>query len=70
MHDPNSTVYVGLKDIYAQSRERCDELVDGRPQDMFGERFDGLSCQERCSFPGLTQTSDAGTGMKALESLS
>ena len=44
MHDLNNTVYVGLKDLYEQSRERCDEFLDGRPQDIFGERFDDPSC--------------------------
>ena len=59
MHDLNSTVCVGLKDVCGQSRERCDDFVDGRPQVMFGERVDDPYCRERCSFPKLIQMQDA-----------
>ena len=44
MHDLNSTICVGLKDVCGQSRESCNEFVDGRPQDMFGVRFDDPYC--------------------------
>ena len=44
MHGLNSTIYVGLRDIYEQGRERYDEFVGSRPQDMFDESFDNPPC--------------------------
>ena len=44
VHDLNSTVCVGLKDVCGQSRERCDAIADDRPQDMSGDRFEDPCC--------------------------